>query len=66
MAQSKPNKSLKSPNIQQNEEQKKTQNNTQSVIPHTMKKNTKATRTEKTNEQTEKRDIPQGKYEQNP
>jgi hypothetical protein len=56
MARLKPNKSLKSPNKQQNEKQKKTKktNNTQSVTPHTTKTIKKTTGTEETNKQTNK------------
>jgi hypothetical protein len=61
MARLKPNKSLKSPNKQQNKEQKKQHkqnktNNTQSVTPHTTKTSKKTTWTEETNERTEKRE----------
>jgi hypothetical protein len=69
MARLKPNKSLKSPNKQQNEEQNKQNktNNRPSVItPHTTKTSKRTSGTEDTNERTEKREIPRRKYERNP
>jgi hypothetical protein len=65
MARSKPNKPLKSPHKQQIEEQNK-QNKTYttpSVTPHTTKTIKRKTGTE---ERSEKRDITQRKYIQNP
>jgi hypothetical protein len=65
MAQSKPNKPLKSPHEQQIEEQNK-QNKTDttpSVTPHTMKTSKRATGTA---ERSEKRDITKRKYVRNP
>jgi hypothetical protein len=65
MAQSKPNKPLKSPHKQQIEEQNK-QNKTDtttSVTPHTTKTSKRTTLTE---ERSEKRDITKIKYVRNP
>jgi hypothetical protein len=60
MAQSKPNKSFKSPHKQQIEEKKDT---TTKITPHTTRTNKRATETD---EQSEKRNITQKKYIRNP
>jgi hypothetical protein len=65
MARSKPTKPFKSPHKHQIEEQNKQNktDTTKNVTPHTTKTSKRETRTE---EQSEKRDINQKKYIQNP
>jgi hypothetical protein len=68
MAQSKPNKQLKSPKKQLNKEQNKQNktNTTQSVTPNMARETNKPTETETPNESTEKRDRPHKKGVCNP
>jgi hypothetical protein len=65
MAQSKPNKTFKSPNKQQLKEQNKQDktDTTTNITPHATKTNKRATGTD---ERSEKRNVTQKKYIRNP